>query len=185
MPARTPAKETIALSVLLVVLVAVVVFQFRNMGAAGAGRPPAQARPESSRVAAARDRAAAVPELRLSALKALAATPDPTIGRNPFRERPVPPPVPVGRSGPGQTAAFVGPVPPPPPPPPPPITLKLVGIVRGSGQPIAALTDGRDVFYGREGDVLEGRYKILKINVESIDISYVDGRGQRRIGLTG
>jgi hypothetical protein len=133
-------------------------------------------------VAAARDRAAAVPELRLAALKALAATPDPTIGRNPFRERPVAPPIPAGRTG---AAEFVGPVPPPPPPPPPPITLKLVGIVRGSGRPIAAVTDGRDVFYGREGDVLEGRYKIIKINVESIDISYVDGRGQRRIGLTG
>jgi hypothetical protein len=57
--------------------------------------------------------------------------------------------------------------------------------VQGSGRPIAALTDGRDVFYGREGDVVEGRYRIIKINVESIDISYVDGRGQRRIGLTG
>ncbi len=71
------------------------------------------------------------------------------------------------------------------PPPPPPIALKLLAIVQGSGKPVAALTDGRDVFYGREGDIIEGRYRIVKINVESIDIAYVDGRGQRRLGLTG
>ena len=181
MPARTPAKEAIALAALLVILVAVVIYQFRGLGAPGATDRPAQVRPESSRVAAARDRAAAVPELRLSALKALAATPAPTIGRNPFRERPVAPPVVAGRPAPGASVESQGPQ---PPPPPPPITLKLVGIVRGSGRPIAAVTDDRDVFYGREGDVVEGRYRIVKINVESIDISYVDGRGQRRIGLT-
>ncbi len=115
----------------------------------------------------------------------MAATPAPTLSRNPFRERPAPPPAaPVlpGRPVPGASAEFQGPL---PPPPPPPITLKLVAIVQGSGRPVAALTDGRDVFYGREGDVVEGRYRIIKINVESIDISYVDGRGQRRIGLTG
>ena len=53
--------------------------------------------------------------------------------------------------------------PPPPPPPPPPITLKLIGIVQGSGKPIAALSDGKDVFFGREGDIIEGRYKIIKV----------------------
>jgi hypothetical protein len=57
--------------------------------------------------------------------------------------------------------------------------------VQGSGKPIAALSDGKDVFFGSEGDVIEGRYKIIKVNVESIDIAYVDGRGQRRLGLSG
>jgi hypothetical protein len=47
------------------------------------------------------------------------------------------------------------------------------------------LTDGKDVFFGREGDIIEGRYKIVRVNVESIDISYADGRGQRRLGLSG
>ncbi len=183
MPARTPAKEAIALAVLLVVLAAVVIYQLRNFGASGGPGRPAQARPESSRTAAARDRAAAVPDVRLLALKALASAPEPSIGRNPFREKPPAPPAPL--AGAAAADSVVGPQPPPQPPPPPPITLKLVAIVRGSGLPIAALTDGRDVFYGREGEVIEGRYRILKINVESIDISYVDGRGQRRIGLTG
>ena len=181
MPAKTPAKESIALAVLLVILAVIVIYQVKSFSVPGVAGGQPQARPESSRVAAARDRAAAVPELRLAALRALAATPAPTISRNPFREKPVAPPVVPGRPGPG---ADVEPVGPPPPPPPPPITLKLVAIVRGSGRPIVALTDDRDVFYGREGDVVEGRYKIIKVNLESIDISYVDGRGQRRIGLT-
>ncbi len=187
MPARTPAKELIALAALLVVLAAVVGWQVRNTGATGVSGSLAQVRPESARVAAARDRAAAVPELRLADLKALAAMQAPRLSRNPFREQPPPPPVLPGRSGPGGLAAFIGPQQPPPPPPPPPITLKLVAIVRGSGRPIVGLAtaDGRDVFYGREGDIVEGRYRIIKVNVESIDISYVDGRGQRRIGLTG
>jgi len=40
------------------------------------------------------------------------------------------------------------------------------------------------VFYGREGEVIEGRYKILRIGVESVEMSYVDGRGRQRIPLT-
>ena len=37
------------------------------------------------------------------------------------------------------------------------------------------LRDG--VFYGREGEIIEGQYRILKIGVESLDIAYLDGRG--------
>ncbi len=51
---------------------------------------------------------------------------------------------------------------------------------------VAVLTDGRGApFYGKEGDVVEGRYRILKIGVESIDIAYADGRGRQTIRLTG
>ena len=178
MPARTRSREALVLMALVAVLVAVLVYQLRNGGFHGVSGGPAHGRPDSSRTAVARDRAASAPELRLAELRALAATPLAPSQRNPFIERPIvvppprpvaPPPVPVSSE----------------PPPPPPIPLKLVGIVQGSGRPIAALSDGRDVFFGREGEVVEGRYKIIKINVESIDISYLDGRGQRRLGLTG
>jgi hypothetical protein len=47
------------------------------------------------------------------------------------------------------------------------------------------LSDGRNVFYGREGDIIEGRYRILRIGVESIEMTYVDGGGQQTIRLTG
>jgi hypothetical protein len=74
---------------------------------------------------------------------------------------------------------------PPAPPPPPPITLKFIGVVQARGGTVAVFSDGRDVFYGREGDVIEGRYKIIRIGVESVEMSYVDGRGRQRIPLTG
>jgi hypothetical protein len=47
------------------------------------------------------------------------------------------------------------------------------------------LSDGRDQFYGREGDIIDGRYRIVRIGVESVDMTYVDGRGARRIPLSG
>ena len=41
------------------------------------------------------------------------------------------------------------------------------------------------VYYGGEGDVIEGRYRILRISADSVDLAYVDGRGRRTISLTG
>jgi len=181
MAARATPRQIALLGVLLVVFAAVVYY---NLGATGAPPPAgkdAVAQAVPSRAAAARDQAESAPPVRLAQLKAdRPAVADG--GRNLFREKPKPPP-------PAPKVAPPPPpdpnAPPPPPPPPPPITLKLIGIVQGSGKPIAALSDGKDVFYGREGDIIEGRYRIIKVNVESIDIAYVDGRGQRRLGLSG
>ena len=48
------------------------------------------------------------------------------------------------------------------------------------------LSDGRNPpFQGEEGDIIEGRYRILKIGVESIELAYLDGRGRQTIRLTG
>ena len=49
----------------------------------------------------------------------------------------------------------------------------------------AVLSDGRNVFQGREGDIIEGRYRILRIGVESLEMAYLDGRGRLTIRLTG
>jgi hypothetical protein len=181
MPARTSKRQFAILAGLVVLLLAVLAYQFRDAWTAA---PPAQAPPTAGRAVAPdspRDRIEPVPAIRLATLGA--ARPEPTAnGRNLFREVPKAPPPPPPRVAPPPPDPNA---PPPPPPPPPPITLRLVAIVQGQGRPIAALTDGRDVFYGREGEIIEGRYKIVKINLESIDIAYVDGRGQRRLGLSG
>jgi hypothetical protein len=72
------------------------------------------------------------------------------------------------------------------PPPPPPITLKFIGIVqKADGTRIAVLSDGKRPISGKEGDEIEGRYRILKIGTESVDVSYIDGRGRQTIRLTG
>ena len=70
---------------------------------------------------------------------------------------------------------------------PPPIPLRFIGTVDELSRhlKLAVLSDGRNVFYGREGDIIEGRYRILRIGVESIEMVYVDGRGQQTIRLTG
>jgi hypothetical protein len=132
--------------------------------------------------------AMAVPDVRLEALGD--ERPEPAaVERNLFRFKPKPappPPDPVGRTPPVATA------PPGPPPPPavPPIALKFITLIerpaRGS-EKIALLTDGRGgpAIYGKEGDIIEGRYKILRIGAESIEMSYLDGRGRQTIRLTG
>jgi acyl-coenzyme A synthetase/AMP-(fatty) acid ligase len=50
---------------------------------------------------------------------------------------------------------------------------------------LAALSDGKFVYHGREGDMIEGRYRIVKIGVESIVMEHADGRGRQTIRLTG
>jgi len=110
--------------------------------------------------------------------------------RNPFRFTPPPAPTPSPSS-----RGSVKPAPPPmpmptgpvEPPPPPRITLKFIGVMEsGKAGKYAILTDGRGLpIYGKEGQVIEGRYRIVKIGVESVDLAYLDGRGRQTIRQTG
>jgi hypothetical protein len=110
--------------------------------------------------------------------------------RNLFRFKPkaAPPPPPAP---PGPPPGPVTPVPtgPPPPAPPPPITLKFIGVFDTGEQKakIAILSDSAGhVFSGTEGGPpIEGRYRILKIGAESIEMSYLDGRGRTTLRLSG
>jgi hypothetical protein len=107
--------------------------------------------------------------------------------RNLFRFKPKAPPPPPPAPRPVQPAAPVNPVP-QGPPPVPPIGLKFIGIIESptTSRKIAVLSDGRNPpFQGEEGAIIEGRYRILKIGVESVEIAYADGRGRQTIRLTG
>ncbi len=109
--------------------------------------------------------------------------------RDPFRFRPkAPPPAPRVQAPP---QVFAPPVP-TGPPPPPPIPLKFFGVYTVTAadgktkQLIAAFSDARgNTFTGKEGDVLEGRYRLLRIGQDSVDLAYLDGRGQQSIRMTG
>jgi hypothetical protein len=112
--------------------------------------------------------------------------------RNLFRFQPrfVPPPP----SAAPPPAAPVKPAPAPPvvmpsgPPPPPPIGLRYIGLVDAPTQAgrVAIFSDGRNnIFYGKDGDIIEGRYKVLKVSPDAAELSYVDGRGRQTIRLTG
>jgi hypothetical protein len=100
-----------------------------------------------------------------------------------FRERPAPAPPPPARG-----TSPVEPAPPAPsgPPQPPPITLKFIGTVQANGgrTTFAVLTDGQGPpMSGKEGDTIAGRYRIIRIGVESVEMSYLDGRGRQTIRI--
>jgi hypothetical protein len=111
--------------------------------------------------------------------------------RNLFRFKPkAPPPPPPAASRPTAPVAPAAPTTPAPtgPPPPPPIALKFIGVIdRGPGQPkIAVLTDGvGPPIHGVEGGTVGGKYRILRIGAESIEMAYLDGRGRQTIRLSG
>lgn len=65
--------------------------------------------------------------------------------------------------------------------------MRFIGLLEATehAEKIAVLTDGRGIYHGREGDIIEGRYRILKIGVESVDVAYLDGRGRQTIRLSG
>ena len=103
--------------------------------------------------------------------------------RNPFRFKPAPPPPPPPVPKPIATTPAVpvdtG------PPPPPPITIKFIGVIETAGGKVGAFTDCRATFPGREGEVIEGRYRVVRIGIESAIVEYRDGRGRTTLPLNG
>ncbi len=187
-----PNARFIVLLALLLALVAVVVYEWQRMTSPAGVLEPAAASGDAARPArrSTVPAAATVPTVRLDALQAARSQPAPAAGeRNPFQFQPKMPPPSVAGRGPAGTGngGPGGATVPTPPPPPPPIPVKFVGIVETPGKKLAVLADSstKDVFYGREGDVIDGRYRILRIGVESIEMAYVDGRGRQTIRLTG
>ena len=160
-------------------------------GGAGtaAEQPPASNQQSSQGRTARNERPAAggaeAPDVHLEALDAERPKPDGS-GRDLFRFKPKPAPSrPV--APPPTRPVDVAPVP-AGPPPPPPITLKFIGIIDAgqSKKIVAVLSDGRGApVYASEGETVLGQYRILRIGTESIEISYLDGRGRQTIRFTG
>jgi hypothetical protein len=136
----------------------------------------------AGRVEAARPAAAPVsrvPDVDLARLAAPRPAPE-SAARDPFRFRPKapppPPPMPAGRGLGAPAGVDTGP---PPPPPVPPIPLRLTGFIAKPGLKLAVWIDNNgNTFFGKEGDIIDGRYRIVKIGVESADIAWADGRGR-------
>jgi hypothetical protein len=110
---------------------------------------------------------------------------EPATTRNPFRfgTKPAPPPPPA----PTYVAPPAPPPGPPPPPPIPPIPLKFIGrVVMPDRRVIASLSDGKgNVLRGMEGQIVDGRYRVVKIGEESIVMEYVNGTGRQTLQLRG
>jgi hypothetical protein len=143
-----------------------------------ASNPPTAATKGATKAAAA----VGLPEpLKLAALGA-SGDPETETVRNPFRfgQPPAPPP-------PKYVAPPPAPPPPPPGPPPvPDIPLQLVLLETLPGNVRTATvrdTASSALFSGLEGQVLDGRYRLVKIGLESVVVSYLDGSGQKTLPL--
>ncbi|HWY67061.1 MAG TPA: hypothetical protein VNX88_00275 [Terriglobales bacterium] len=77
------------------------------------------------------------------------------------------------------------PPPPPGPPPPPPIPLKFYGFANKPGQAKAIfLANGDDIFIGHEGEIVNRRYKIIRIHPTQVEIEDVLNNNRQSIPLT-
>jgi hypothetical protein len=101
------------------------------------------------------------------------------VERDPFRFRPqAPPPAPRVQAPPPVSAPPV----PVGPPPVPAIPLRLIGVLTLRDQPVASFADAHgNTFIGKEGDVLEGRYRLLRIGENSVDVANLDGSGRQTL----
>ena len=85
----------------------------------------------------------------------------------------------------------MGPDPPPPPPPPPgpppvvpppPITMKYYGLAtkRIDGKKTGFFLDGEEIILATEGMVVNKRYKIVRINAESVVLENLEFKNQQQ-----
>ena len=122
------------------------------------------------------------PSLRFDVLRSSEATKYEGTGRNIFRVFVEPPPKPVvpvaPQPQPTGPAAYV-------PPPPPPIELKFYGFATpAGGTKRIFLAHNEDVFIAKEGDIVDRRYKVMKISPGSVDILDVLSNNRQSIPLT-
>jgi hypothetical protein len=179
-------RTQVMLGALIVVLGAGAAYRFWPGTAASA---PAVSSRGAARTSGGDAQEELAPDVHLEALQQVRPKPG-DVDRNLFRfkSKPAPPPAPSPVTPrPAEQAPPPTPIGPPPPPPIPPIPFKFIGVleVPGQSQRVAILSDPRGVYHGREGDIIEGRYRILKIGIESVEMAEVDGRGRQTIRLSG
>jgi len=117
------------------------------------------------------------PSLRIDLLKSSEDVSYKGSGRDIFQNQPEPPPIPKP----------VKPVIPPveTPPPPPPIPLKFYGFSGNkTGPKQVFLSKGDDIFIAKEGQVIDRRYKIVKIGPNSIEVEDVLTNNRQTLPLT-
>ena len=74
---------------------------------------------------------------------------------------------------------------PPPPPPPPPINLRFYGFATSHGTAKKVfLSEGEDIFIAGEGDIIDRRYKVLRIMPMAVEIEDVLNNNRQQIPLT-
>jgi hypothetical protein len=175
-PQRT--RQLRLLGLLVVLIAGLAWYQFSD------GTPTGSAPAESnSTIPGSGGGLGTLPEpLKLAALEDDHGAPE--SARDPFRygPPPAPPPAPPAPQGPPPPP----PLPPPAPTGPPPIPLELVGLWQPQGMPrIASLRHPatNTTVLAVEGQIIDGRYRLVTIQEQSVIVTYLDGTGQRTLPL--
>jgi len=187
--------KIIVLAALVVLAVISVAYMFNSFGGppapvavapvstgSAAAPPPPPRRPASRGPIGAVAAPSLDPELRLKLLESSEGTKYEGTGRNIFVPglEAIPNPIASGLAKKNEP-----PPGPPSPPPPPPINLKFFGFASHAGEPKRIfLAQGDDVFIGAEGDIVDRRYRIVRINPTSVEIEDVLNNNRQTIPLT-
>lgn len=148
------------------------------MGASPSARNPARTRTSGKKDTIARSMD---PSLRLDLLKESEDTKYEGAGRNIFRVFVEPPHI-VKSPVLDQQPVAQGP---PPPAPPPPINLTFYGFATPTGGTKRIfLAQGEDVFIAKEGDIVDRRYKVVRISQNAVEILDVLSNNRQSIPLT-
>jgi hypothetical protein len=145
---------------------------------------PVNANNSASKKAAANGSRSLDPTLRFDLLAQSENVEYTGAGRNVFSLTAPPPPMPVAIAPiRPQDAALAGP---PQPPPKPKIMLTFYGYEtsKGSGKRIFLINQSEDVFIAAEGDIVDRRYKVVKITAGSVDIHDILNDDTQTIRLT-
>lgn len=122
------------------------------------------------------------PSLRFDVLKSSEDMKYEGTGRNIFRVFVEPPPRPIVPVTPQPQAQGPAPY---VAPPPPPIELKFYGFATpAGGTKRIFLAHNEDVFIAKEGDIVDRRYKVMKISPNSVDILDVLSNNRQSIPLS-
>lgn len=183
-------RTKLIVALVLVVVAAVLVVRWLFAGTASPhaavaatptaiSAPAAPARPSSRGKKMTTAAPSLDPTLRFDWLKASEDVAYEGRGRNIFRAeieipKPVAPPVPDQAVN----------APPPGPPPPPPITLKFFGYANHPGERRRVfLEQNGDIFVAHEGDIVDRRYKILRIMPNAVEVEDVLNNNRQSIPL--
>jgi hypothetical protein len=183
-------KQVIALTVLGVIAVAILAYEFwpsstatapaATQTASTAARPGVRRSSSGKMVPVAEPRLD--PTLDLKLLSQSEEIKYAGNGRNIF----VVGSVPIEKlKGNGTTDKEAGLRQPPPVPPPPPITLKFFGFANRPGETKKVfLSQGEDVFIAAEGDIVDRRYRVLHISPTAVDVEDVINNNRQSLPLT-
>ena len=186
------AEDKRKLIVAVVLMAAALLLIGRFLFNSSEPEPAAASQPAASPAAGARGKASGKkqvlmarsldPELRYDWLQASEDTKYQGNGRNIFRAQDIVIPKPV--APPRKVDA--PPVDPnPQPPPPPPINLKFFGFANRPGEAKKVfLEQGEDIFVASEGDIVNRRYKVIKIAPTSVEVEDVLNNNRQSIPLT-